>query len=452
MDDPTIKATTCSHCGTVAAPGEGYCRACGQALLPPTMAAPPVAAIPTTMAAPPPVVPALRATPMAPPRRKRRSPLLMGCLIIIGVLVIAAGAGGIYVWRSASYTPPERKAPDLPQRAAGTLTEFPVDNDPNAPASPTSVQTEALGASASKTASTSPSKLPPGIDRAGLSKGATNMTSATYRPRPKTPSTTSSSATPEKEIYICVLTAMPNQPNFGEGLAGSVTRTTSGQRTGVRVQSPNGRVYVGSRIRSPQTTVYVLNKQGADVVILIYAPDPSMQDIADRLAQNVGNGEGLNDYPEVKNSLWTLPASTSSDLTLQEINTRTRDQIESSIAGSGANQGGDEVQRILSQMRPFIPERLTGARYTDASRQDWVALEFEYGSTFQAWKTWLLARSALGLGGAQSTTVREVNGLYLNQEGQRILVFQKGPYLVFLGGPTAAPLDRLVALGNQFQL
>jgi hypothetical protein len=49
-------------------------------------------------------------------------------------------------------------------------------------------------------------------------------------------------------------------------------------------------------------------------------------------------------------------------------------------------------------------------------------------------------------------TVRDVDGLYLEQEGKRILVFQKGPYLIFLSGPAGATADRLVALGNQFQV
>jgi hypothetical protein len=103
-------------------------------------------------------------------------------------------------------------------------------------------------------------------------------------------------------------------------------------------------------------------------------------------------------------------------------------------------------------MRPFIPERLTSARYTDSGRQEWIALNLEYGSSFQAWRTWLLARGALGLGGAQTTTVRDVDGLYLNQEGKRILIFQKGPYLILLSGPGSASVERLVALGNQIQV
>jgi len=61
-----------------------------------------------------------------------------------------------------------------------------------------------------------------------------------------------------------------------------------------------------------------------------------------------------------------------------------------------------------------------------------------------AWRTWL-ARSALGLGGAQSTTTLDFNGLYLDQ---RIIVFQKGPYLIFLSGPSGTAIDRLVGLEN----
>jgi cytoskeletal protein RodZ len=399
-----------------------------------------------TITAPPPAVPQVQAPVNSPQfqppamtsTRKRRSPLMLGCLIIIGLIVVAAGAGGIYVWRRVSYSPPVRQAPEIPQRVAGTMTEFPVDNDPNAPAKPTSVQTESLGGATTKSDSASTAKLPPGVDRSKLSKGATTMTSSTYKPQPKSSTASSTSDSTKDNVYICVLTSMPNQPNFGDGLATSVVQATNGTKTGVKVQSPKGATYIGSKIRSPQANVYVLTKQGADVVILIYGTDSSTT-VIDRLAQSVGNGAGLIDYPEVKESLWTLPAKTPSDLTLQEINTLTGAQIGS---------GGD----LPSGMRPFIPDRLTSARYTDAGRQEWVALNLEYGSTFQAWRTWLLARSALGLSGAQTTTVRDVDALYLNQEGKRILVFQKGPYLVFLSGPGSAAVERLAALGNQIQV
>jgi hypothetical protein len=368
---------------------------------------------------------------------------MIGCLGVIGLVVVALGVGGIYVWRRTSYTPPVRKAPAIPERAAGTMTEFPVDNDKDAPAKPTSVQTESLSGSTAKASGSSSTKLPPGIDRSKLSKGATTMTSSTYKPKPKPPSSQTPTDSTTTDIYICVLTAMPGQTDFGDGLAMSVLQATNGTRTGVKVQSPKGGTYIGSKIRSPQANVYVLTKQGADILILIYGADPSTQDVVDRLAQNVGNGDGLYDYPEIKESLWTLPATTPSDLTLQEIYTLTGAQIESSIGS-----GGD----LPSEMRPFIPERMTSARYTDSGKQEWIALNLEYGSSFQAWRTWLLARGALGLGGAQTTTVRDVDALYLNQDSKRVLIFQKGPYLILLSGPGTATVDRLVALGNQIQV
>jgi len=434
MSDPTLKATVCPQCGAPAAPGEGFCRNCGKQLFAPTITAPPPAV--------PPLPPQGFAPTYAPPAKKR-SKLMLGCLMLIGLIVVAAGAGGIYVWRRTSYTPPVRKAPDIPQRAAGTMTEFPVDNDPNTPAKPTSVQTESLSGSTAKAEGSSPAKLPPGIDKSKLSKGATTMTSATYKAQPKTPSSASPSTSTKDNVYICVLTAIPGQTDFGDGLVTSVVQATGGTKTGVKVQSPKGGIYTGAKIRSPQANVYVLTKQGADIVIVIYGVDPSTQDVVDRLAQNVGNGEGLVDYPEVKNSLWTLPASTPTDLTLVEINTLSGEQIIGSMGSDGD---------LPSAMRPFIPDRLTGARYTDSSRQEWVALNLEYGSSFQAWRTWLLARGALGLGGAEKTTVRDADAVYMNQEGKRIMIFQKGPYLIFLTGPAGATVDRLVALGNQIQV
>jgi len=441
MSDPTLKATVCPQCGTIATPGESFCRNCGKQLFGPTVAAPgPTVGAPApTITAPPPVPPQYRPPTSAQPPRKRRSKFMMGCLIIIGLGVAALGAGGIFVWYRTSYTPPVRKAPAIPERAAGSMTEFPVDNEKNSPAKPGSVQTESLGGTTAKAQGTGGTKLPPGITRTSLAKGATAMTSSTYK---KTPIGTSTPAT-GGDIYICVLTAMPNQTGFVDDLVSSVKTSTSGQVTAVQVKSPKGATYIGSHITSSQGNIYILSKQSSDVIIILYGADPSTKDTVDRLAQNVGNGEGINDYPEIKDSLWTLPATTPSELTLVEISMLTGAQIESSIGS-----GGD----LPSEMRPFIPERMTSAKYTDASRQEWVAINLEYGSGFQAWRTWLLARGALGLGGAQTTTVRDVDALYLDQEGKRIMIFQKGPYLIFLSGPTGSSVDRFVALGNQIQV
>src|SRR5262249_884884 len=156
MSDPTLKATVCPQCGAPAAPGEAFCRNCGKQILAPTITAPA------------PAVPPMQAQPL-PPAKKGPTKLMFASLIFIGLIVVVAAAGGVYVWRRTSYTPPERKAPDIPLRAAGTLTEFPVDNDKNSPAKPTSVQTESLVGGTGKGDSSSPTKLPPGIDKSKLS-------------------------------------------------------------------------------------------------------------------------------------------------------------------------------------------------------------------------------------------------------------------------------------------
>ncbi|HXT64790.1 MAG TPA: zinc ribbon domain-containing protein [Pyrinomonadaceae bacterium] len=438
MSDPTLKAILCPKCGTPAAPGENFCRNCGTQLfaatsapLPPTQIAPPA----PTITAPPPAPPSYQApASVAPP--KKRSKLMLGCLVIIGLLGLGLVAGGGYVWYRTSYTPPVRQAPAVPERAAGTLSEFPVDKDTQ----PTSVETEALGGTTAKSETNSTTaKLPPGVTKSSLAKGATAMTSSTYK---KIPAGSTSPAT-GGDIYINVLTAIPGQTGFVDGIASSIKTSTGGTMTSVTVQSPKGATYAGSHIVGSQGNIYVLAKQGADIVIVLYGADPSVSSSVDNLAKNVGNGEGLIDYPETKESLWTLPAQTPSELTLVQISTITGAQIESSIGTNGD---------LPSEFRPFIPDRLTAARYNDSSKQEWAVLNLQYGSSFQAWRTWLLARSALGLGGGTTTTVRDVDGIYLNQEGKRVMLFQKGPYLIFMSGPTSAPLDRFVALGNQIQV
>lgn len=454
MSDPTIRVPNCPNCGMTSSPGESFCRNCGRPLVAPTVASPearyetsPISAPTITAVTPPaPAMPVVSGQTINV-GRKRRSPLLLGCLIFLALGVVALGAGGIYAWRKTVYTPPERTAPAIPERAAGTITEFPVDNDSEAPATPASVETEVFGGTTvAKVDAASQTKLPPGVTRASLAKGATSMTSSTYQPKRKTE--TDARPSPTENVYICVLTLMPNQQTFGDGLASAIVKETGGQKTGVKVESSTGFAYTGSKIRSPEGNVYVLNKQGTDILILIYSPDPNPT-LIDRLAQNVGNGQGVLDYPEVKNSLWTLPPSIPSGLTLVEIKTVNQAQIESSLVGS---EKQDDAQEIITQIRSLIPNRLTSAKYVDSNRQEWMAMTFEYRSNFQAWRNWLLARTWLGLAGAKSTTVRDVTGHYVSQEGMSVLVFQKGPYIVALTGPSGLKLDGMVGLGNLFQV
>lgn len=430
----------CPYCSLRSSPGESFCRNCGRPLVGPTVA-PTTAAVTTPLAGP-----VLSGQPIKV-GRKPRSRLLIGCLIVLGVALVALGAGGIYVWRRTVYTPRQRTAPALPQRAAATITEFPVDNDPEAPAIPASLETETLSdSSPAKSEFETPIKLPPGITRTALAKGASSMTSSTYQTRKKT-----EPVGPVAEIgnvYIYVLTLLPNQQLFADELADAIQEQIGGEKTEAKVESNTGFVYVGSKIHSPGPNAYVLNKQGADILILLYSQDSDAK-VIDRLAQNVGNGQGLFDYLEIKDSLWTLPASVPPGLTLTDLSTRSQRQIEKSLI-AGEKQADGE--KIIKQIRWLIPTRLTTAGYVDSDHQRYVARNFEYKSTFHAWRNWSLARLWLRLAGAKSVTVSDVSGLYLSQEGMSLLVFQKGPYIIALTGPRATTSDGLVALGNLFQV
>jgi len=46
--------------------------------------------------------------------KKKRSKLMMGCLIILGLFGVAIAGGGAYVWYATTYTPPDRKPPAIP--------------------------------------------------------------------------------------------------------------------------------------------------------------------------------------------------------------------------------------------------------------------------------------------------------------------------------------------------
>jgi hypothetical protein len=327
---PTMRlgARNCPSCGNPIIGDETFCRDCGES----------AATVLATRAATPIGQMALISGPTS-----------AAVLLLFGVF-------GWFTFATAfSYSPPERKPPAMSERTAGTLTEFPVDTDTTAPLAPESVVAEDLQ-NAPKSGSTTVSdnqtakRLPPGVNRENLKqRGATTLTTTVYRRRPKTaqPSTPIASG---GEIYICVLRITPGQ---ADSIAIEIVRATGGSRSGTRLQSPRGGTYIGSKIQTTQILIYVLEKQGADTLILIYSPNPAMNDAAIRLAGNVGNGEGLSDYPETQNAIWTLPQQKPADLVLVDFSTVTRAEMgfaqsDSSNAGTIDDKNNNDVSSRTS--------------------------------------------------------------------------------------------------------
>ncbi|MEW6129721.1 MAG: DUF5684 domain-containing protein [Acidobacteriota bacterium] len=420
----------CPHCQATLEPSETFCGECGN---------------PVPMTA-------------APARAASGNTALVGLAVGAVALLIIGVVAWFFLFREIPYTPPNRQQPQLPQRAEGTMSEFPVDTATTAQAKPTAVVTQNFGQQGGSTTVKTPKEwLPPGVDKTAITRKAGAMTSATYRPQTQVATTSANAksgtatASTSDSVYVHVLDA---PADFGNEIADTVSGTMRGDRTGVKVNSPDGDIYSGSRIRNAQTVVYVLSKQAGNIVIIIYSPNPALQETADRLARNVGNGEGLNDYPEVKSSLWTLPARPPADLALQEVNTFTSEDFDRAMneVESGVGKSDAEAQKALAQLRIILPERMTVARYLDGARKEWNVINCDFVSARRASNTWMFLRWTIGLTAMRSVSVGNEEGLLAEDSGERILFYKKGPYIVIISSPSAASYDKLLALAGGFQI
>lgn len=419
----TIAPTSCFNCGTQIVTGECFCRQCGQAA--PTM--------------------------VKTSSRQQTSAgklFLLGAGTAIPVLLLFGTVGWFSVSRALAYSPPERKAPEMPERTSGTLTEFPVDTDSNSPTEPGSIivdDTQNTSGGKTEIATQIPQKrLPPGINRDTLKKRTTTATSVVYRRK-------SSTVPTDPEVYVNILRSSPGQNKVADALATEILKAANGAtRTGTRVQSPRGGVYNGSRISTPQTNIYVLEKQNSDIVILIYSPTSAGNDTAARLAGNVGNGEGINDYPTIKSTLWTLPQRPA-NLTLVDFYTQTRNEMGLSESDLNNAKTDEETKKWIDYFSQFIPEKATNARYRDAQGKIWEVGVYDYETSQRAWNIWLLLKWTLGFS-LQSTPLKSGTALYSEDGGERNLMFQKGMYLVIIKAPNTTPIENVAALGDSVQI
>ena len=417
----TIASRNCPSCGVPIIGNESFCRNCGKSA-------------PTVVSSQP-----------------RMSTGLMA-LISGGTTLVTFILLGVFGWfiffRALSYEPPERKQPDMPERTAGTITEFPVDADKEI--GPDSIivedNTETIGKG--EPANRIPKeRMPPGTIPETIRKRTTTRTSVVYRKKKKEGQ---QPAGPDVVIYVTVVRVAQGQTGVGDAIAVDVVKASGSNRKGVDVKSPRGGIYKGSVIRTSTSTIYVLEKQNSDIVILIYSPTSAGDAIATRLASSVGNGDGLNDYPATRTTIWTLPQRPPNTLTLVDFYTQTR--AEMGLSQSDMKSRDAETQKWLDYVSQFIPERATQARYRDSQGRRWDIVVYDYESTRKAWNTWMFLRWTVGFGSTGSVTVKDEDGLYADTDEGRILIFQRGPYLISVRAPAGTPIENVVAVGNTIQV
>jgi hypothetical protein len=424
---PVRPPVVCPQCGTRTEPKARFCGECGFTLALASLSQP----APPTPSAP---------APPPPEDRPRRSlaPMLAGLAV---VALVVAGAAYFVLGGSPAAGP--RQPPALPSALAGTLTEFPIDTASERSLRPDAVVTQQI-ASATASVNVPPDWLPPGVSAPSLAGRANAVTAATYRARPE-----------DAPVSVAVLsTPDADAVELGRAIGQQVAAAGGGRETGIRVQSPEGETYTGTRISNDRQTTYVLVKDNATAVVLVYAADPSAAPAAERLAANIGNGEGLIADPVIQESIGCLPPRVPEDLVLQEAQTTTGAQLGEASAqlGNLAARLGPEGQRWVAQAQSILPQQLLSARYQDADRQDWNVIRGQYGSPVRALATWALLRWTLGIAGGESVPLRTGSGQMTAVDGQRLLLFRTGASLVLLVAPAGSSTDKIRQLADGIQL
>ena len=346
--------------------------------------------------------------------------VLAGALVLAVVVFLGFGLfsrmGKMFGRSGAS--PHPGAAGGITRRLAGTLTEFPVDTGGSRP---TSVATRDLRATSN--VQLPPQSLPPGLPAQQLSRIGKTMTSATYQTKPADPS-----------VRVHVFETDAGSSLKSEEIARDVNAASgpAAEMSGIRVQSPAGAEYRGFRVRTPDSVTYVMDKVGAPIVILIYAPDPSIKEVADRLAADVGNGNGLADDPAMQTALDTMPADVPG-FVLLEANAYSGSDLLTPLQQAGISASGTDSRDAIEKIRVLLPSRYTVSRYGLAAlssapvQPEYKMILGDYGGSIRAQAAWVALGSALKGAGMRPVTFSGGDALTtVDQAGMEYLLFRRG--------------------------
>jgi hypothetical protein len=281
-------------------------------------------------------------------------PPLVTALIHAGValgVVVLTGAGFMAASRlSRTATPTAQQATaTLPERMAGTLTEFPIDTGTDNPARPTQVVSESYASpteGASRGSSQISSRqLPPWIAPTTLPGLAENATAAEY--------VTANSAA---KVSVVTLALRPNHHGelalpTREQLAEIAPDATV---TGLELSTPDNVTYRGFRVSSALGVYYALRRGDTNTAILITAQEAISMAVAERLARKVGNGQGLLEDEQYLSSFSRLPAAPPGT-SLQLVRTITESDIATAVAQMDAAMATKGQDPEMAQFAQLIP-------------------------------------------------------------------------------------------------
>lgn len=383
-----------------------------------------------------------------------RSPLAAGAISLAVVTILATAGVGAF-WATGRMTraaAPTAKAvaATLPKNTASTLTEFPLDPDPTNPVKPTKLITQTFPRASRNAGVGAPevkiqaSQLPPWMAPASLPAAAESVAAAEY---------VSANASTAAPVSVVTMVMRDDAPALAPPSSAALAKTAPGSRaTGIEVKSPEGETYRGYRVSGGESTYVAVSKAGTNVSIIMSATDPAGAVAVDRLARNLGVGEGLLDNSEYAGIFGELPSGPDGE-EWREVGTLTGDDIETLVRMTeqeAANMSEEDKAEaaaflpLISQIRTLAPQRVGFAYSIDAGATSGHAAGVaSYASSRSTWLVFTAAEMAMKLvpipeevvirpvtvGGASGyfVSIREGGFGYLLRHGSAIVGFAGTP-------------------------
>jgi len=305
------------------------------------------------------------------------------CLVLVAAGFMTASR----MSRTAAPTAAQATA-TLPERLAGTFTEFPVDTATDNPARPTQLVSESYAEPAGDESlgpgQISTQQLPPWIAPAALPALAENATSAEYI-----------TANAGAKVNVVTLAmrdthngelALPTRQQLDE-IAPDATVT------GLELSTPENVTYRGFRVSTALAVYYALRRGDTNTAILISAQEAAGMAVAERLARNVGNGQGLLEDEQYRGSFSRLPPAPPGT-SLQMMRTITEADITAAVAKVDANMAASgqdpemaKFAELLPLARAVVPRSISTAMYAASTEaaDGYIVGVAGYSSGSNAW-------------------------------------------------------------------
>ena len=328
------------------------------------------------------------------------------------------------------------------------MKEFPIDTAAKEPMKPIALVVMNIGDSIGGKKSTGPAIpstwLPTSFTIPKLDGTVRTLTAARYKKK--------GGGSP---VTVAVAEATPGTSGARAKLTAAMTQPGA-KTTGVGVTTADGREYTGTRSKTASTETIILEPSDKTTVIVIYASDPGGFVDAERLAQNVGNGEGLAEAPadpDDTNPLFLLPPTIPPGMEMTGIMAgSTEDLIDNAAKNDNSKESRQDIEKALGSVRQLLPDNYTFAKYTDAAGREWSAGVLDYGDLRRAWMFSYLLRGVLDNGKTESMTVRDANGVLAPADNGSLLFYSKGPYIGMVVAPKGGSRETIATLGSGLQL